>query len=218
MSDSAQPHRWQPTRLPCPWDSHALKSSSFHFLQFRDISQLPWSPSVWTFWASVLPSQSPPSLHPSTSACVYLLLIKLAEIRLFSCLFVVINILTKNTSITIATGSNGKHFQKKAIQWHEDVKPRMLLNVFSCCGNAGTRGLKLHREKLCYSWWFPFVHESFAVYGLLFYLLCLLLIEINSSLISPLHLEKGIDSAVCPLLWRTKISIWGRSILGTELS
>ena len=21
MSDSARPHRWQPTRLPCPWDS-----------------------------------------------------------------------------------------------------------------------------------------------------------------------------------------------------
>ena len=21
MSDSVQPHRWQPTRLPCPWDS-----------------------------------------------------------------------------------------------------------------------------------------------------------------------------------------------------
>ena len=143
-----RPHRRQPTRLPRPWDSHALKSNSFHFLQCREISQLPWSPSLWTFWASVLPSQSPPSLHPSTSACIYLLLIKLAEIRLFSCLFVVINILTKNTSITIATGSNRKHFQEKSIQWHEDVKPRMLLNVFSCCGNAGTRGLKLHREKL----------------------------------------------------------------------
>ena len=21
MSDSVRPHRWQPTRLPCPWDS-----------------------------------------------------------------------------------------------------------------------------------------------------------------------------------------------------
>ena len=29
--------------------------------------------------------------------------------------------------------------------------------------------------------------------------------EIDSSLISPLHLEKGIDSAVSPLLWHTHI-------------
>ena len=33
MSDSVQPHRWQPTRLPCPWDSPG-KNTEFgcHFL------------------------------------------------------------------------------------------------------------------------------------------------------------------------------------------
>ena len=33
MSDSAQPHRRQPTRLPCPWDSPGKNTGvGFHFL------------------------------------------------------------------------------------------------------------------------------------------------------------------------------------------
>ena len=33
MSDSVQPHRWQPTRLPCPWDSPGKNTGvGFHFL------------------------------------------------------------------------------------------------------------------------------------------------------------------------------------------
>ena len=34
MSDSVRPHRWQPTRLPCPWDSPGKNTGvSCHFLQ-----------------------------------------------------------------------------------------------------------------------------------------------------------------------------------------
>ena len=33
MSDSVQPHRWQPTRLPCPWDSLGKNTGvGCHFL------------------------------------------------------------------------------------------------------------------------------------------------------------------------------------------
>ena len=33
MSDSVRPHRWQPTRLPCPWDSPGKKTGvGCHFL------------------------------------------------------------------------------------------------------------------------------------------------------------------------------------------
>ena len=33
MSDSEQPHRWQPTRLPCPWDSPGKNTGvGCHFL------------------------------------------------------------------------------------------------------------------------------------------------------------------------------------------
>ena len=33
MSDSMQPHRWQPTRLPCPWDSPGKNTGvGCHFL------------------------------------------------------------------------------------------------------------------------------------------------------------------------------------------
>ena len=31
MSDSVQPHRWQPTRLPCPWDSPGKNWSGLPF-------------------------------------------------------------------------------------------------------------------------------------------------------------------------------------------
>ena len=33
MSDSVRPHRWQPTRLPCPWDSSGKNTGvGCHFL------------------------------------------------------------------------------------------------------------------------------------------------------------------------------------------
>ena len=33
VSDSVRPHRWQPTRLPCPWDSPGKKTGvGCHFL------------------------------------------------------------------------------------------------------------------------------------------------------------------------------------------
>ena len=33
VSDSVQPHRWQPTRLPCPWDSPGKNTGvGCHFL------------------------------------------------------------------------------------------------------------------------------------------------------------------------------------------
>ena len=33
MSDSVQPHRWRPTRLPCPWDSPGKNTGvDCHFL------------------------------------------------------------------------------------------------------------------------------------------------------------------------------------------
>ena len=33
MSDSVQPHRQQPTRLPCPWDSQGKNTGvGYHFL------------------------------------------------------------------------------------------------------------------------------------------------------------------------------------------
>ena len=33
VSDSVRPHRWQPTRLPCPWDSPGKNTGvGFHFL------------------------------------------------------------------------------------------------------------------------------------------------------------------------------------------
>ena len=36
MSDSVQPHRWQPTRLPCPWDSPGKNTGvGGHFLPQR---------------------------------------------------------------------------------------------------------------------------------------------------------------------------------------
>ena len=31
MSDFVRPHRWQPTKLPCPWDSPGKNSNGFPF-------------------------------------------------------------------------------------------------------------------------------------------------------------------------------------------
>ena len=36
MSDSVRPHRWQPTKLPCPWDSSGKNTGvGCHFLLQR---------------------------------------------------------------------------------------------------------------------------------------------------------------------------------------
>ena len=74
MSDSVQPHRWQPTRLPCPWNSPGKNTGvGCHFLlqcmevknesevaqscpTLRDPvdSNLPGSSVHWIFQARVL--------------------------------------------------------------------------------------------------------------------------------------------------------------------
>ena len=51
MSDSVRPHRWQPTRLPCPWDSPGkntgelqfwLKTTQLYCLTILEISSPAW--------------------------------------------------------------------------------------------------------------------------------------------------------------------------------
>ena len=38
MFDSVRPHRWQPTRLPCPWDSPGKNTRvGCHFLLQKNI-------------------------------------------------------------------------------------------------------------------------------------------------------------------------------------
>ena len=86
MSDSVQPHRWQPTRLPCPWDSPGKNTGvGCHFLlqcmkvksekkllsRFRLLAT-PWSAvyqaplsmgfSRQEYWSRV-PSPSPHQVH-----------------------------------------------------------------------------------------------------------------------------------------------------------
>ena len=48
MSDSVWPHRWQPTRLPCPWDSPGRNTGvGCHFLlQCMKVKKRKWSHSV----------------------------------------------------------------------------------------------------------------------------------------------------------------------------
>ena len=48
MSDSVQPHRWQPIRLPCPWDSPGKNTGvGCHFLlQWHESEKWKWSRSV----------------------------------------------------------------------------------------------------------------------------------------------------------------------------
>ena len=36
MSDSVQPHRWQPTRLPHPWDSPGKNTGVVLVVQFSE--------------------------------------------------------------------------------------------------------------------------------------------------------------------------------------
>ena len=66
MSDSVQPHRWQPTTLPRPWDSPGKNTGvGCHFLlqcmkvkSEREVAQL--CPTLATPWTAAY--QSPPSM------------------------------------------------------------------------------------------------------------------------------------------------------------
>ena len=50
MSDSVQPHRWQPTRLPCPWDSPGKNTGvGCHFLLQCMKEKWKWSRSKCTY-------------------------------------------------------------------------------------------------------------------------------------------------------------------------
>ena len=56
MSDSVQPHRWKPTRLPCPWDSPGKNAGvGCHFLlqcmkvkSERSLSRVRLFETLWT--------------------------------------------------------------------------------------------------------------------------------------------------------------------------
>ena len=65
MSDSVEPHRWQPTRLPCPWDSPGRNTGvGCHFLlqcmkvkSEREVAQsCPTLVTPWTAAHQALPS------------------------------------------------------------------------------------------------------------------------------------------------------------------
>ena len=66
MSDSLRPHRWQPTRLPCPWDSPGKNTGvGCHFLlqcmkvkSESEVSQL--CPTLAILWTAAY--QAPPSV------------------------------------------------------------------------------------------------------------------------------------------------------------
>ena len=75
------------------------------------------------------------------------------------------------------------------------------LIFFLCCGDVGAPGLKLHPETL------DVIHGGFHLYSnpslsVVFSSICSLsiLIEVNSPLFLPLHLDKRINSLVSPLL------------------
>ena len=51
MSDSVQPQRWQPTKLPCPWDSPGKNTGEgCHFLLQCVSEKWKWSLSVMSNW------------------------------------------------------------------------------------------------------------------------------------------------------------------------
>ena len=66
VSDSVQPHRWQPTRLPHPWDSPGKNTGvGCHFLlqcmKVKSESEVPQScPTLVTPWTAAY--QAPPSM------------------------------------------------------------------------------------------------------------------------------------------------------------
>ena len=64
MSDSVWPHRWQPTRLPCPWDSPGKNTRvGCHFLlqcmkvKVKSLSRVRLLATTWT-----AAHQAPPSM------------------------------------------------------------------------------------------------------------------------------------------------------------
>ena len=64
MSDSGRPQRWQPTRLPCPWDSPGKNTGvGCHFLlqcmkvKVKSLSPVRLLPTPWT-----AAHQAPPSM------------------------------------------------------------------------------------------------------------------------------------------------------------
>ena len=60
MFDSVQPHRWQPTRLPRPWDSPAKNTGvGFHFLlQFMKVKSLSRVRLLATPWTAAYQASS----------------------------------------------------------------------------------------------------------------------------------------------------------------
>ena len=87
MSNSVQPHRWQPTRLPSPWDSQGKNTGvACHFLlqcmkvKVKSLSRVrllatPWTAAhqaplsmgfsrqeYWSFSFSIIPSKEHPGL------------------------------------------------------------------------------------------------------------------------------------------------------------
>ena len=54
MSDSVRPHRWQPTRLPCPWDSPGQASA------IREL----WTSSCSSWFYKRQRNQRPNCQHP----------------------------------------------------------------------------------------------------------------------------------------------------------
>ena len=62
VSDSVQPHRWQPARLPCPWDSPGKNTGvGFHFplqcVKVKSLSRFRLLATPWT-----VAYQAPPSM------------------------------------------------------------------------------------------------------------------------------------------------------------
>ena len=62
VSDSVQPHRWQPTRLPCPWDSPGknIGVSCRFLLQWMKVKSLSRVRLLTTPWTAA--HQAPPSM------------------------------------------------------------------------------------------------------------------------------------------------------------
>ena len=62
VSDSVRPHRWQPTRLPCPWDSPGKNTGvGCHFLlQCVKVKSLSCDQLFATPWTAAY--QAPPSM------------------------------------------------------------------------------------------------------------------------------------------------------------
>ena len=73
MSDSVRPHRRQPTRLPCPWDSPGKNTGvGCHFLlqcmKVKSESEVAQSyPTLWAPWTAA--HQAPPSMGFSRQEC-----------------------------------------------------------------------------------------------------------------------------------------------------